>query len=180
MSGHHAILTVATVARTEQQHGRQGDPAAHGMHHNGAGKIMEFGTKGAFQPFLNAIVLIPGDAFIERVDKPDQHKGSGQLRVELGAFRNAAGNDGRDRRSKGQQEEKAGDVVAALLGDLRGADEEVGAVGHGKTDGKVGHGGHGEVGQNFDQGIDLVLFADSTNLQEGKAGMHGKHHNGAE
>ena len=180
MGGHDAVLAVATVTGAEQQYGGQGDPAAHGVDDHRAGKVVELGAKGGLEPGLHTQVLVPGNAFKEGVDETDQHEGGGQLWVELGAFGDAARDDGGDRSGKGQQEEEAGDLVAALLGDFAGAHKKVGAVGDSEADGEVGDGRDGEVGQNFDQCVDLVLLADSAHFQKGKAGVHGQHHDGAE
>ena len=54
------------------------------------------------------------------------------------------------------------------------------AVGDVIADKEVGHGGDAEVGHDLDEGIDLVLVAYRAHFQEGKAGMHGQHHNGAD
>ena len=74
MRGNPPILGVTAVASAEQQHRRQGNPAAHGMHHNRAGKVVELGAKSGFQPRLNTESLIPGDAFKKRIDKANQHE----------------------------------------------------------------------------------------------------------
>ncbi|MNH27960.1 hypothetical protein D3C79_880900 [compost metagenome] len=42
---HQLAIAVAAVARAEQQHGCQGQPAAHGVHHHRPGKVMEAGTE---------------------------------------------------------------------------------------------------------------------------------------
>ena len=147
------------MAGAEQQHGGQGNPAAHGVHHHRTGEVMKLLPEVAFEPGLDAEVLIPGNAFKKRIDKTNQHKGGGQLRVELGPFGNTPGNNGRNGRRKSQQKEEAGDVVAALFGDLAGADKEVGAIGHGKADGEISHRRYGKISEDFHQCIDLVLFA---------------------
>ena len=101
---------------------------------------MELVTKGAAQPGLHPVMLVPGNALKEWVNKADQHKGGGQLRVEPGALGNAARYNGRNGCREGQQEEKAGDVIAAFLRDLCCADEKVSAVSHGKTNREIGDG----------------------------------------
>jgi hypothetical protein len=56
----------------------------------------------------------------------------------------------------------------------------MGAIGHAITHDEIHHGGHREVHQDFDQGIDLVLFANGAQLQKGKTGVHGQHHDAAQ
>ena len=45
---------------------------------------------------------------------------------------------------------------------------------------KIDDGGDRKVHQNLDQRIDLVLAAHGAQLQKGKTGMHGQHHDAAE
>src|SRR5690606_21778386 len=123
--------------------------------------------------------LIPGDALEEGIDEADDEEGGGELRIEARAFGNAAGDDGRDRGSEGQQEKELRQVIAVALGQYFGAAEEIHAVGNAVADEEIGEGGDREVDQDFDQGIDLVLLADGAELQKGKAGVHGEDHDGA-
>ena len=53
------------------------------------------------------------------------------------------------------------------------------AIGDAVADQEIGQRGNGEIGQDLDQGIDLVLLADRAHLQKGEAGVHGEHHDGA-
>ncbi|EOA06267.1 hypothetical protein HFRIS_003398 [Herbaspirillum frisingense GSF30] len=106
MGGDRAFLAVAAAARTQQQHGGQGDPAADGVDHDGTGEVVEFGAEGGCQPGLYAEVLVPGDALEEGIDQADQYGGGQQLRVEFGAFGDAARDDGRNGGGEGQQEEE--------------------------------------------------------------------------
>ena len=53
------------MARAEQQDGGQRDPAAHGMHHDRTGKVVELFAEAGLQPGLDAEGLIPGDALEE-------------------------------------------------------------------------------------------------------------------
>ncbi len=71
---------------------------------------MELRTEGGLQPGLDAEVLVPGDTLEEWVHEADQHEGGDQLRVEPGPLGYAAGDDGRDGRSEGEQEEELGQL----------------------------------------------------------------------
>ena len=124
-----ALLGVAAAARAEQQHGHQPDPAAHRMHHHRAGEIVELRAERALEPRLDAVVLVPGDAFEERIDEADQQERRGELRVEARALGDAAGDDRRNRGGERQQEEELDELVAVLLRQRLGAGEEVDAVG---------------------------------------------------
>jgi hypothetical protein len=57
-------------------------------------------------PALDAEVLVPGDALVQRVDEADDDRGSDQLRPELGALGDAARDDGRNGGRESQQEEE--------------------------------------------------------------------------
>jgi hypothetical protein len=175
-----AVLLIAPAPRAEQDHGGEANPAADRMHHHRAGEVVELFTEAGFQRGLDAVGLVPGDALEERVDEADQQEGGGELRAEARAFGDAAGDDGRDRRSEGQQEEELGEFIAALLHQGFGAGEEMYAVGDAVADEEVGQGRDRKVAQDLDQRIDLVLLAHRAQLQKGKAGMHGQDHDGAE
>jgi hypothetical protein len=56
----------------------------------------------------------------------------------------------------------------------------VDTVGHGVADEEVGEGRDTEIGQDLDQGIDLVLLADRAQFEKGEARVHGQHHDGAQ
>ena len=60
-----AVLAVAAAARPEQQHGGQGDPAAHRVHDHRSGEVMELLAGGGLQPGLETERMfgIPDDAF---------------------------------------------------------------------------------------------------------------------
>jgi hypothetical protein len=168
------------VARAEEKHGRQRDPAAHGMDDDRAGEVVKLLAKSRLEPGLDAEGLVPGYAFKEGIDEADEHEGGDQLRVEFGSLGNAAGNDGRDRRRESQQEEELGQFVTVLRHQRFDAAEEIDPVGDAVANEEVGYGRHAEIGQNLDQRIDLVLFANRADLKEGKACVHGQHHDGAE
>jgi hypothetical protein len=70
-----ALLGVAPVARAEQEHGGQCDPAAHRMHDDRSGKVVELLAIGRLEPGLDAEGLIPGDALEERIDEGDDQEG---------------------------------------------------------------------------------------------------------
>ena len=175
-----AVLGVTAIAGTKKEHGGQRDPAAHRMHHDGAGEIVEGRTKSDRQPVLDAEGLVPGDALEERIDETDEQEGCGQLRIEARALGNAAGDDRRDGRGKGQQEEELGQLIAVLFHQRFNTGKEIDAVGDAVADEEVGDGRHGEIGQDLDQGIDLALLADRADLEKGEAGMHGEDHDAAQ
>jgi hypothetical protein len=60
-----ALPGVAPVAGAEQDDGGQGDPAAHRMHDDRSGEVMELLTIVGFQPRLDAEGLIPGNSLEE-------------------------------------------------------------------------------------------------------------------
>ena len=62
----------------------------------------------------------------------------------------------------------------------RGGVEKTGAVGDHVADEEVTDGRGGEVADDLDQRVDLVLVAHGADLEEGEAGVHGQHHDGAE
>jgi hypothetical protein len=84
------------------------------MHHDRSGKVVELLAIGRLEPGLDAEGLIPGDALEERIDEGDDQEGRRQLRIEPRSLGDAAGNDGRDRRREGQQEEELGQLEAIL------------------------------------------------------------------
>ena len=180
MGGNPAVLAITPVACAEQQHGGQRDPAAHGVHDDGAGKVVEFCAESRFQPGLDAEGLVPGDAFEEGIDEADEQESGDQLRMKLGALGNAAGNDGRNGRGESQQKEELGQLEAVFLHQRIDTGEKVDTVGNAVADEKIRYGRHCKIGQNFDQRIDLILLAHGTDFEKGKTGVHGKHHDGAQ
>jgi len=44
------------------------------MHHHGTGKIVEFGAERGLQPILQTVMIIPGNAFKEWVNKATSMK----------------------------------------------------------------------------------------------------------
>ena len=139
MRGNGTVLAVAIAASAQQDHSRQCDPPANGMHHDRAREIMEFLTRYRLDPGLHAEMLVPGDALEERVDEADDDRGSQQLRPELGAFGNAARNDGGNGRRERQQEEELDQFIAILGRQLLGANEEAGAIRHRIADEEIHH-----------------------------------------
>ena len=69
-----AVLAVAVAARAQQDNRRQRNPAAHGVDHNAAGKIMKFFARQVFDPGLHAKVPVPGNAFKKRVNEAHDHR----------------------------------------------------------------------------------------------------------
>ena len=143
-------------------------------------------TEGIGEPVLNAKIAVPDNAFKEGIDQPDNDRGGQHLRPEFGALGNAARDDRRNRCCKGRQKEefdqckalqREGRIGAAEIG---GAHEEGHAIGDPIADEEIGDGGKGEIHHDLDQGVDLILVADSAHLEKGKAAMHGKDQNGPE
>ena len=180
MRRHHTVLAVAVVTGAQQDDGWQSDPAAHGVHHHRACKVMELVARDRLDPGLHAKVLVPGNALKEGVNKAHNHRRGDQLGPKLGPLGDAARNDGGNGRRKGQQKEELDQVVAVLGGQLLGPHKEGGAISHAVTDHKINHSGDRKVHQDLDQGVDLVLFANRAQLQEGKSSVHGQHHDAAQ
>ncbi len=164
----------------QHHHRAQRQPAAHGMHDDGTGKIIKGGTEGGLDPVLYAEVAVPHHTLEEGVDQRHQDEGGHKLRVELGALGDTTGDDRRDRRGEGEEEEELHQVVAVFLRQYRGGIEEARAIGHRITDKEVGDGGDSKVGNDLHQGVDLIFLAYRAYLKEGKTGMHRQHHNGAQ
>ena len=173
---HQPALAVTTVAWPQQQHRRQRQPAAHGMHHDGAGEVMEARAKALLQPCLHPKVAVPDDALEERIDERHDQQGRAQLRGKARTLGDPAGNDRRDRRGEGQQKEELHQPVAVLGAQGRGRVQKVRPVRQPVADEKVGQGRHGEVAEDFRQRIDLILVAHRAHFEKGKTGVHGQHH----
>ncbi len=74
-------------------------------------------------------MLVPSDAFEERIDEADQDKSRRHLRIELRPLGNAAGDDRRDGGGEGQQKEELDQFVAAVFGQRFRAGKELSAIG---------------------------------------------------
>ena len=149
------------------------------MDHHAAGKVVELGAGQCLDPGLHAEMLVPGNALEEGVDQAHDHGRGDQLGPELGAFGNAARDDGGNGGGKGQQKEELDQAIAVECRQLLGAHEKVRAVGHAIAEREINHGGDREVDQDLDQGIDLVLAAHGAQLQKSETGVHGQDHDGA-
>ena len=156
-------------------------PAAERVHDDGAGEILERRAENRIEEvLLQPEVAVPVDAFKQRVEQPDHGGGSHRLGGKPRALGDAAGDDCRHRRCKGAEEEEAHERVALravarrTAGDRRGALQEPNAVGDRVPDGEIGDGGDGEVDQDFDERVDLILVADRPGLKERKSAMHGE------
>ncbi|MNO63329.1 hypothetical protein D3C76_540350 [compost metagenome] len=150
------------------------------MHHDGAGEIVEGRAEPAFQPALQAEVGVPHHAFEEGIDEGHDQRGGAQLRAEFGALGDAAGNDRRDGRGEGQQEEELHQRVAVLRRQLLRRLEEVHAIGDPVADEEIGQGGDGEVGEDLRQRVDLVLQPHRADFEKGETGVHGQDHDRAD
>ncbi|CRQ65213.1 hypothetical protein PAERUG_E6_London_17_VIM_2_12_12_05731 [Pseudomonas aeruginosa] len=150
------------------------------MHHHGAGEIVEGRAELQLQPFLQAEIAVPHQAFEKRVHEGHDQRRGAQLRTEPGTLGDAAGDDRRDCRGEGQQEEELHQRIATVHGQRRRRMEESHAVGNPVADEEIGQRRDGEVGQNLRQGVDLVLQAHGAHLEEGEAGVHRQHHHRSE
>ena len=96
------VFAVAVAACAQQDHRGQGQPAAHGVHHHRACKVVKLSAGVGQQPGLDAPLLVPSHTFIQGVDHAHQNRSSDQLWPKLGALGNAAGDDGGNGGRKGQ------------------------------------------------------------------------------
>ncbi len=134
---------------------------------------MELIARERLDPSLHAKVLIPDNALEEGVNKTHDHRRGDQLRPELCPLGNAARNDGGVGGGKGQQKEELDQVVAVFGGQLLGSHKEGVAISYAVTDHKINPSGYRKIHQDFDQRIDLVLFADRAQLQKSKTSAQG-------
>ena len=153
---------------------------ADGVHHDGAGEVVEGRTEGALEPALQAVVAVPDDALEQRIDQRDDQRRGHQLRIEARPLGDAAGDDGRDGGGEGHQKEELHQLVAALFGEALGRVKEVPAVGDRIADEEVHRRREREVGEDFAEGVDLVFVAHRADLEEGEAGVHGHDQDGPE
>ncbi|MNZ61127.1 hypothetical protein D3C78_792140 [compost metagenome] len=178
--GHQLAVAVAAVAVAEQQHGRQRQPATDPVHHHRAGEVVEGGAEARLQPGLHAEVAVPDQPLEERVDEGDDQHGRAQLRAELRALGDPAGDDRRNRRGEGQQEEELHQRVAVVGAQYAGRLEKGHPVGDPVADEEVGQRRDREIGKDLRQRVDLVLLPHGADLEEGKAGVHGQDHDRTE
>ncbi|MNN57287.1 hypothetical protein D3C81_1722690 [compost metagenome] len=80
------------------------------------------------QPGLHTEVAIPGHAFEKGIDECHDQQGRAQLRAKSRPFGNAAGDDRRYGRGKGQQEEKLDQFIAMVAADDRRRLEKTDAI----------------------------------------------------
>ena len=133
---------------------------------------------------LQAVVLVPDDAFEEGIEQADDERGGHALRQEARALGDAAGDDGGNRGGERAEEEeldqrqalRAETGCAAAAQRLR-ADEERHAVGDGVADEEVGDRRDGEIDQDLAERVDLVLVAHGAGFEKGEAAVHGKNKN---
>ena len=104
-------------------------------------------------------MLVPGNAFKEGINKPNDDGCGDELGPKLGALGNAARNNGGDGCGKCEQEKELDQLVAVFISQCLCADHETGAVSHTVAHNKIGQRGHAKVHQDFDQRVDLVFFA---------------------
>ncbi|MNM25824.1 hypothetical protein D3C81_362800 [compost metagenome] len=67
-----------------------------------------------------------------------------------------------------------------LMTEHRSRLQEIHAIGNPVTNEEVRQGRYGKVTENLRQRVDLVLMAHGAHFQEGKPGVHGQHHHGAQ
>ena len=139
---------------------------------------MECRAKLALQPLLHTKAAVPGNAFEQWIDQADDQEGADQHGIEAGAFGNATTDDGGNGRGKGQQEEEFSQIETVIGNQGARAAHERLSICDAVAEEKIGHGRSGEIGDDLHQRIDLVFTADCAQLQKGKPGMHGQHHDG--
>ena len=127
-------------------------------------KVVETGTVTFFQQGLKTVVAVPDDAFKEGVYEGNGQGRCQQYRIKLSPLSNTAGDNRRNGRSKGQQEEELDQLITVILSEVSGTGEEIDAICNLITDKEVGKGRNAEVGDDFHQRIDLVFMADSAHL----------------
>src|SRR5210317_1904867 len=168
----------ATHPGAKQQDGRESQPAAHGMHHNAASKVVERGTESPFKPGLQAgAVLTPDQRFKERVGEPRKDSSGKNLGPETCPLGYATGDDCRDAGCETEQKEEA-DQFVTLVGAEQAlcCHEEMNTVGDRVADQEVDDGGDRPVSKDLHQSIGLTFLPDSTDFEKRKASMHGKNH----
>ena len=77
------------------------------MHDDGAGEVVELLAEPRLEEvLLQAVVLVPDDAFEERIEQADDERGGDALRQEARTLGDAAGDDGRHGGGERAQEEE--------------------------------------------------------------------------
>jgi hypothetical protein len=181
MGRHHlAVLAVAAAARAEQEHRDEREPAADRMDHHRSREVVELLAERALEPALDAELLVPGDAFEQRVHHRHDCNRGHQLRIEARALGDAARDDRRHRGGERQQEEELHQLVAVLLRQRLRADQEADPVRDPVPDEEVGERRHREVAQDLHQRVDLVLRPHGAELEEREPGVHRQHHDRAD
>ena len=170
---------VASDAGAEQEHGCQRRPAAEGVHDDRAGEIVEGRAEHRIEEvILQAVVLVPDDAFEQRIDQPDHQRRRHTLRHEFGALGDAAGNDRGNGGGERARKKNLTSVITLLGADRLSAREKRHAVSDCVADKEIRHRRDREIGQDLDERIDLVLVADRADLEEGEAPVHGEDEDG--
>ena len=167
---------ITSATRAEQQHRDQTHPAAHRMHHDRTGKILELLAKPCLEHALHTQIAVPNHALKNRVNQSDQQGGCDHLRQKFRPLGNPAGNNRRNRRRKREQEEKAHQFNAIILHHGLRTAEKMLAIGNAKANQKIRQGRHAKIHQDFHQRIHLIFTAHRTQLQKGKTGVHRQHH----
>jgi hypothetical protein len=96
--------------------------------------------------------VVPGDALENGYTRPT----SSAVAAVCGwkrALGDAARNDGRDRRSEGQQEEELDQLIAIFGNQHIGRGEKMSAVSNAVANKEVGDGRYAEVDQDFNQAL---------------------------
>ena len=149
MRCHPAVAVVASVARPQQQDCRQRHPAAKGMHHHAAGKIVEGLTELRLDHRLQAKVVVPDHAFEQRIEHSNDYRGGDQLRHKPRPLSDAPRDDGWDGRRKRQQKEELDEVIAGVLSQRRGICEKTHTISDAVADKEVGQGRHRKIDQDL-------------------------------
>ena len=177
---HGTFFAIPACAGPQQDHCRQCNPATDCMNHSRPCKVMKRRSKLRLESVLKTKIVVPDQPFKEGIDQPDQSDGGQQLRAKFGALCDASGDDGRNSGCKGEEEKELGELKATVGDQFVGPNQKVHAVGHAITNEEIGDGADGQVCNDLDQGIDLVLLANRADLEKGKACVHGQHHDGAQ
>ena len=173
-----AVGAVLADAGADDNGSGQTNPAAHGMHHGGTGKINE---AELFQPAAAfAEQAAPGPVSADRIDKGRNKRTGDQVDAEAGAFGHGSGNNGGRGRGEHGLEEPEGPqpctARAAGTGhaEQRGAQQaaRVGAEHQTEPDKEIKYAPHEKVGIVFHHDVGRVLGPGQTAFHQREAGLH--------
>src|SRR5262249_46485084 len=135
-----ASLIVAAEPCSEAPHSRKAGPATKCVHDDRAGEIMELGAEQVIEkPFLQAEVLVPGDAPEQRIAEADDQRCRRSLRGKSGTLGNAPRDNSGHRGSKHDEKKEPDEAEALRLRDGARASKKADAIRDGVTDQKIGN-----------------------------------------